>query len=155
MPSSHTDDGTPVTGEMPRRAFREAPGSAHAVSMSSRTVTVLSREALGKGSLGKHLKEDTQIKQYCCFTSLWHQYSEVLPGSAHWDASQTLSPGSHILAGGHPDLAFYLFLLTTRTEGTVLTLPGIQNGFGKEPSAFFSPVKHAKGELRSSDSHWA
>jgi hypothetical protein len=68
--------------------------------------------ALGKGPLEKHFKENIQINPCCYFTSLWHPYRKVFPGSSFWDKSQTPSPVSHILAGGHSDLPFHLLPLT-------------------------------------------
>lgn len=83
-------------------------------------------------------------KPGCCFTShasFWHCYRgpsrRLLLGHI---------PVCHIKAGGHPNTPFHLLSLTTGMDWLVLILLGTHSGFGKEPSACFSPAEHVKEE---------
>lgn len=132
-------------------AFLGAPASAHAVSTLLWVVTKPSRRHWEKAHQGSVLRGIYKSKQCCCFTSpssLWHHYRKVLSGSSYWDISQTPSPVCHIKAGGRPNLPFHLLPLTTGMDGLILILPGTHSGFGKEPSAFFSPAEHVKEGLK-------
>ena len=135
-----------VTGELFEGAFLDAPGSARGPH-SSLVGHWFEQNARGKGLPGKHFKRNIHIKLFHKPSSLCQHYRKVFPGSllGHLPNAQPNLPHQ-----GWRSLSFTILPSPSdnRNGWLVLFLPGTHSGFGKEPSAFFSPAEHVKEEVK-------